>query len=81
MVGLATGTVSKLLKHALISVFQHKQKLRMEKQQGYASQIVQLSSELDFAKERYKNMQVAEAEERQKILSNRLKPKGQKLKK
>ncbi|KAI8425996.1 hypothetical protein MSG28_004974 [Choristoneura fumiferana] len=59
----------------------HKQKLRMEKQQGYASQIIELSAELDFAKERYTNMLAAEEEERQKILSNRLKPKGQKLKK
>ncbi|XP_063382296.1 large ribosomal subunit protein mL52 [Cydia fagiglandana] len=58
----------------------HKQKLRMEKQQDYASRIVQLSSELDFAKERYQNIQKAKEEERQRILNNRLKPKGESLK-
>ncbi|XP_063363386.1 large ribosomal subunit protein mL52 [Cydia amplana] len=58
----------------------HKQKLRMEKQQDYASRIVQLSSELDFAKERYQNIQKAKEEERQRILNNRLKPKGGALK-
>ncbi|XP_053606666.1 large ribosomal subunit protein mL52 [Plodia interpunctella] len=57
----------------------HKQKQRMLKQREYASQIVQMSAELDFAKDRYqKNLQTAAAE-RQKVIDNRLKPKGKAL--
>ncbi|KAG6460638.1 39S ribosomal protein L52, mitochondrial [Manduca sexta] len=57
----------------------HKQKLRMLRQRQYAEQIVQLCSELDFAKERYQKMQLAKEQEKQQILSDRLKPKGSAL--
>ncbi|XP_013172074.1 PREDICTED: 39S ribosomal protein L52, mitochondrial [Papilio xuthus] len=57
----------------------HKQKLRMLKQRDFASRIVELSSELDFAKTRHEKMIEAEEEERKTILSNRLKPKGKAL--
>ncbi|KAJ0178101.1 hypothetical protein K1T71_005924 [Dendrolimus kikuchii] len=58
----------------------HKQKLRMLRQQDYAKKIVEMCSELDFAKQRYQNMQRAKEQERQNIISNRLKPKGKALK-
>ncbi|XP_013136457.1 PREDICTED: 39S ribosomal protein L52, mitochondrial [Papilio polytes] len=57
----------------------HKQKLRMLKQRDFASRIVELSSELDFAKTRQQKMLEAKEEERKAILSNRLKPKGKAL--
>ncbi|KPI97187.1 39S ribosomal protein L52, mitochondrial [Papilio xuthus] len=57
----------------------HKQKLRMLKQRDFASRIVELSSELDFAKTRHEKMIEAKEEERKTILSNRLKPKGKTL--
>nr|NP_001299365.1 39S ribosomal protein L52, mitochondrial [Papilio xuthus]BAM20050.1 mitochondrial ribosomal protein L52 [Papilio xuthus] len=57
----------------------HKQKLRMLKQRDFASRIVELSSELDFAKTRHEKMIEAKEEERKTILSNRLKPKGKAL--
>lgn len=51
----------------------------MLKQRGFASRIVELSSELDFAKTRQQKMLEAKEEERKAILSNRLKPKGKAL--
>ncbi|XP_014365029.2 39S ribosomal protein L52, mitochondrial [Papilio machaon] len=57
----------------------HKQKLRMLKQRDFASRIVELSSELDFAKTRHQKMLEAKEEERNTILNNRLKPKGKAL--
>ncbi|KAM3955853.1 mitochondrial ribosomal protein L52 isoform 2-T2 [Aphomia sociella] len=59
----------------------HKQKLRMLKQREYAAQIVEMCSELDFAKERHQNILKAEAEEKQKYIDSRLKPKGKALSK
>ncbi|XP_013188569.1 large ribosomal subunit protein mL52 [Amyelois transitella] len=59
----------------------HKQKKRMLKQRDFASKIVQLNSELDFAKDRYQNMVQSDAAERQRIIDNRLKPKGRALNK
>ncbi|CAH0730017.1 unnamed protein product, partial [Brenthis ino] len=58
-----------------------KQKKRMLKQQDYATKIVTLCSEIDFAKKRYQDMLNAKEEERRKIISNRLKPKGRALSK
>ncbi|KOB67823.1 Mitochondrial ribosomal protein L52 [Operophtera brumata] len=40
-----------------------------------------LCYEVDFAKERHQNMQREKENERQRIISNRLRPKGQALKK
>lgn len=51
----------------------------MEKQQEIATKIVTLCSELDFAKERYKQAEEAKEQERQTVMGNRLKPKGQAL--
>ncbi|XP_004931608.1 large ribosomal subunit protein mL52 [Bombyx mori] len=59
----------------------HKQKLRMQRQRQLAEQIVTLSSELQFAKDRYQKIQKEEQEKRQEILNNRLKPKGMMLQK
>ncbi|KAJ2943575.1 hypothetical protein O0L34_g16684 [Tuta absoluta] len=59
----------------------HKQKLRMEKQRGYASRIVELCSELEFAKKRHQDIVRSKEEERDTILKNRLKPKGSALEK
>ncbi|XP_045451048.1 39S ribosomal protein L52, mitochondrial isoform X2 [Melitaea cinxia] len=56
-----------------------KQKKRMLKHQEYASKIVTLCSELDFAKQRHQNMLKAKEDERKAIISNRLKPKGKAL--
>ncbi|XP_039755502.1 39S ribosomal protein L52, mitochondrial [Pararge aegeria] len=53
-----------------------KQKKRMLKQQNYANQIVTLCSELDFAKQRHQDAVRAKEQERQDIIRNRLKPKG-----
>ncbi|XP_050667243.1 39S ribosomal protein L52, mitochondrial [Leptidea sinapis] len=56
-----------------------KQKARMEQHQQYAARIVQLCSEVDFAKTRYANKIQAAQDERDNILRNRLKPKGKLL--
>ncbi|PZC78754.1 hypothetical protein B5X24_HaOG217212 [Helicoverpa armigera] len=53
-----------------------KQKKRIIKQREMAAKIVEMCSELDFAKERYQNMEAEKEQERQSILANRLKPKG-----
>ncbi|CAH0584511.1 unnamed protein product [Chrysodeixis includens] len=53
-----------------------KQKKRMLLQREYASKIVDLISDLDYAKERHQKMEAAKEEERQNIIANRLKPKG-----
>ncbi|XP_038223528.1 39S ribosomal protein L52, mitochondrial [Zerene cesonia] len=58
-----------------------KQQLRMIKQQDYATKIVELTSELEFAKNRYQDKIRMEQEERDAVLRNRLKPKGKQLKK
>ncbi|KAL4721490.1 hypothetical protein ACJJTC_018371 [Scirpophaga incertulas] len=54
----------------------HKQKLRLMRQRELASKIVESISELDFAKQRYQDMLHAKEEEKQRIINNRLKPKG-----
>lgn len=41
-----------------------------------AARIVQLSNELDFAKDRHRSIQEKEAAEKQAILDSKLKPKG-----
>ncbi|XP_045766791.1 39S ribosomal protein L52, mitochondrial [Maniola jurtina] len=56
-----------------------KQKKRMLKQQEFANQIVTLCSEVDFAKRRHQDMVQAKEQERQDIINNRLKPKGNAL--
>ncbi|CAH2090802.1 unnamed protein product [Euphydryas editha] len=56
-----------------------KQKKRIMKHQEYASKIVSLCSELDFAKQRQQNILKEKEDERKAIISNRLKPKGKAL--
>ncbi|CAH2039303.1 unnamed protein product, partial [Iphiclides podalirius] len=56
-----------------------KQKLRMLKNREVAAKIVELSTELDFAKSRHQKLLDAKERERQTILQNRLKPKGNAL--
>ncbi|EFN76699.1 hypothetical protein EAI_05066 [Harpegnathos saltator] len=48
----------------------------MEKQQEYATRIIQLVGEIDSAVERHAKMQEEEKQRRQQILDNKLKPKG-----
>ncbi|KAJ8715912.1 hypothetical protein PYW08_013197 [Mythimna loreyi] len=57
-----------------------KQKKRMLRQREYASKIIELCSEIDFAKERHNFMLAAKEDERKSIIANRLKPKGALLK-
>lgn len=45
-------------------------------QRENASRIVELISEVDFAKERYQKMEADKEQERRNIIANRLKPKG-----
>lgn len=52
---------------------------RMEKQRQYAKRIVQLVGEVDHAVERYDALQKKKQEEREQILANKLKPKGDHL--
>ena len=51
----------------------------MIQQREYAAKIVELCTELDFAKERHKYMEAAKEDEKKSILANRLKPKGSAL--
>ncbi|KYN20730.1 PREDICTED: 39S ribosomal protein L52, mitochondrial [Trachymyrmex cornetzi] len=53
-----------------------RQKARLDKQRDYASKIIKLVGEIDFAVDRHARMQEKEKEERQEILNNKLKPKG-----
>ncbi|KYN34415.1 39S ribosomal protein L52, mitochondrial, partial [Trachymyrmex septentrionalis] len=55
-----------------------RQKARLDKQRGYAiyAKIVKLVREVDFAVERHARIQEKKKEERQEILNNKLKPKG-----
>ncbi|XP_017078384.1 39S ribosomal protein L52, mitochondrial [Drosophila eugracilis] len=52
------------------------QKRRLLKQQEIASRIVELSGELDFAKQRHERLKVAAESEKQRLIQNKLKPKG-----
>ncbi|XP_030383150.1 39S ribosomal protein L52, mitochondrial [Scaptodrosophila lebanonensis] len=52
------------------------QKKRLLKQQEIATKIVQLSGELDYAKKRHETLKAAADAERQRIIENKLKPKG-----
>ncbi|EDW09174.2 39S ribosomal protein L52, mitochondrial [Drosophila mojavensis] len=49
---------------------------RLLKQQEIAAKIVELSSELDFAKERHERLKKQAQAEKQRIIQNKLKPKG-----
>lgn len=53
-----------------------RQKTRLERQRKYAAKIIKLAGEVDYAVERHARLQEKEKEERQKILNNKLKPKG-----
>ncbi|XP_064544166.1 large ribosomal subunit protein mL52 [Drosophila montana] len=52
------------------------QKKRLTKQQEIAAKIVELSSELDFAKQRHERLKMQAQAEKQRIMQNKLKPKG-----
>ncbi|KAH8394942.1 hypothetical protein KR222_011731, partial [Zaprionus bogoriensis] len=52
------------------------QKKRLAKQQEIAAKIVQLSGELEFAKQRHERLKAEAESKRQQILQNKLKPKG-----
>lgn len=55
------------------------QKKRLIKQQEIAAKIVELSGELEFAKQRHEKLKSEAQAEKQRILQNKLKPKGQLL--
>lgn len=57
-------------------MLQSNQKKRLMKQQEIAAKIVELSSELDFAKQRHERLKMQAQAEKQRILQNKLKPKG-----
>lgn len=46
------------------------------KQREWSEKIVELTGELNFAKDRYKTMQIEEEKKRQAILDSKLKEKG-----
>ncbi|XP_034477355.1 39S ribosomal protein L52, mitochondrial [Drosophila innubila] len=52
------------------------QKKRLIKQQETAAKIVELSSELEFAKQRHERLKSEAQAEKQRIMQNKLKPKG-----
>lgn len=52
----------------------------MLRNQEYATQIVDLCSELDFAKQRYQNTLRTKEQEREAVMKDRLKAKGNALK-
>jgi large subunit ribosomal protein L52 len=49
---------------------------RLQKQRQYASQIVDMIGEVDYAVERHNRLQQAKVDEKQKLLSTKLIPKG-----
>jgi len=53
-----------------------RQKARLDKQRNYAARIIKLVGEIDYAVERHAKLQEKEKQERQQILDNKLKPKG-----
>ncbi|XP_011879513.1 PREDICTED: 39S ribosomal protein L52, mitochondrial [Vollenhovia emeryi] len=53
-----------------------RQKARLDKQREYAAKIIKLVSEIDHAVERHHRLKEKEKQERQQILDNKLKPKG-----
>ncbi|XP_044754471.1 39S ribosomal protein L52, mitochondrial [Coccinella septempunctata] len=52
---------------------------RISKQRELAESIIRLTREVDFAVERHKELKKAEEQQRMKILSSKLKPKGSAL--
>lgn len=57
-------------------VSQSRQKRRLLKQRELAATIVQMSAELDFAKQRHQTILREKEEKRERIIQNKLKPKG-----
>ncbi|ALC42020.1 mRpL52, partial [Drosophila busckii] len=55
---------------------QSNQKKRLLKQQEIATKIVELSSELEFAKKRHAQLKAKAQAERDRVMKNKLKPKG-----
>lgn len=53
-----------------------RQKKRLVKQKEIAERIIKLTSEVDFAVERYKQIQIDEQNRRKEMIGNKLKPKG-----
>ncbi|EDW46798.1 39S ribosomal protein L52, mitochondrial [Drosophila sechellia] len=52
------------------------QKRRLLKQQEIASRIVELSGELEFAKQRHQRLKETAESEKQRLIRSKLKPKG-----
>ena len=58
-----------------------KQGIRLKERQEQAKKIIALSGEIDFAVEYHKKRQLDEMKQRQSIIANKLKPKGDLLNK
>lgn len=52
------------------------QRKRIIKQKELLHDIIKLTGEIDFAVERHKQLQIAEENKKNKIIGNKLKPKG-----
>ncbi|XP_018349556.1 PREDICTED: 39S ribosomal protein L52, mitochondrial [Trachymyrmex septentrionalis] len=74
--GLLTNMADYTFKDGRPTPLGVRQKARLDKQRGYAAKIVKLVREVDFAVERHARIQEKKKEERQEILNNKLKPKG-----
>ncbi|KAH8254680.1 hypothetical protein KR032_011616 [Drosophila birchii] len=75
---LGVGIPSKYCMNSCLTriALQSNQKRRLLKQQEIASKIVELSGELEFAKQRHERLKAEAAAEKQRIIQNKLKPKG-----
>lgn len=62
-----------------IVISQARMKVRVMRQRKWAAEIVEKLGEIDFAKQRYQELQKQKEEERKAILSYKLKPKGPEL--
>lgn len=56
--------------------FKANQKRRLIKQQEIATRIVELSGELEFAKQRHERLKANAESEKQRLIRSKLKPKG-----
>lgn len=59
--------------------FQRNQKKRIEYQRELASKIVQGIQEIDFAVDRHERIKTEKNQAREKVINNKLKPKGFRL--
>lgn len=63
-----------------LTPYGQRQKKRIARQKEVRDDIIQLTSEIDFAVNRYEQMKQDEEQTKQNIINNKLKPKGTSLK-